>query len=61
MGPSPLVDLEGGAEAKITFSEYGHVEYQIKANGVCSSMVANILPTNLTCLHNAVCKTRHWA
>ena len=27
-----------------TFSEYGHVPYQIKADDTCSNMVANILP-----------------
>ena len=27
-----------------TFSEYGHVAYQIKWNRECSNMVANILP-----------------
>ena len=41
------MDLGGGAEAKIKlFSEYGHVAYQIKADDVCSNMVANILPTD---------------
>ena len=45
--PAPGVDLGGGAEAKNkTFSEYGHVAYQIKADNVCSYMVANILPTD---------------
>ena len=38
------VDLGGGAE--VTFSEYGHVAYQIKADDFCSNMVANILPTD---------------
>ena len=28
---------------KSTFSEYGHVAYQIKGNDACSDMVANIL------------------
>ena len=38
-----------GAEAKIKlFSEYGHVAYQIKADNVCSNMVANLLPTYTT-------------
>ena len=27
-----------------TFSEYGHVAYQIKGNDACSNMVTNILP-----------------
>ena len=41
------MDLQGGGgEAKIKLSEYGHVAYQIKADKVCSSMVANILPTD---------------
>ena len=36
-----------GAEAKNeTFSEYGHVAYQIKADDFCNYMVANILPTD---------------
>ena len=41
------MDLRGGSKAKIKlFSEYGHVAYQIKADNVCSNMVANILPTD---------------
>ena len=55
----PPVDLGDGAEAKIqlfqnigvgskcqnsTFSEHGHVAYQIKGNVSCSNMVANSLP-----------------
>ena len=36
------MDLGVGA----IFSEYGHVAFQIKADNVCSNMVANILPTN---------------
>ena len=44
---APLVDLGGGAEAKIKlFSVYSHVAYKIKADNVCSNMVANILPTD---------------
>ena len=39
------MDLGGGAEAKLNFSEYGHVAYQIKAYDAGSNMVANILPT----------------
>ena len=31
---------------KKSFSEYGHVAYQIKANDACSTRVANILPTD---------------
>ena len=31
---------------KKTFSEYGHVAYQIKGNDECSKMVANILPAD---------------
>ena len=41
-----LMDLGGGAEAKIKlFLEYVHVAYQIKAEDAGSNMVANILPT----------------
>ena len=29
-----------------TFSEHGHVAYQIKGNQKCSNMVANILPAD---------------
>ena len=36
-----------GQRPNSTFSEYGHVVYQIKGNGTCSNMVANILPTDL--------------
>ena len=35
-----------GPRPKINFSEYGHVAYQIKADGAGSNMVANILPTD---------------
>ena len=31
---------------KLTFSEYGHVAYQIKAEDAGSNMVTNILPTD---------------
>ena len=42
-----LVDIGGGAEAKIKlFSEYGHVANQIKADETGSNMVANILPAD---------------
>ena len=34
-----------GPRPNQTFSEYGHVAYQIQAYNVCSNMVANILPT----------------
>ena len=40
------MDLGGGAGSKLTFSEYGHVAYQIKADYAGSNMVANILPTD---------------
>ena len=33
------MDFRGGAESKIQF----YVEYQIKGNGPCGNMVANIL------------------
>ena len=39
------VDLVGGARGQNeTFSEYGHVACQIKADDAGSKMVANILP-----------------
>ena len=41
---APGVHFEGGVEAKIKLSEYGHVAHQIKADDFCSNMVANILP-----------------
>ena len=35
-----------------TFSEYGHVAYQIKGNDACSNMVANVnLFQNMVMLH----------
>ena len=47
MGPSPWGGLLGwGRGQKETFSEYGHVAYQIKADDFCSNMVAIILPTD---------------
>ena len=33
-------------EPRPTFSEYGHVAYQIKADNFSSNMVAHILPTD---------------
>ena len=43
-----LLDQGFGEEAKnSTFSEYGHVAYQIKGNNAYSNMVANILPTGI--------------
>ena len=47
MGPSPWDGLHGwGRGLNYTFSEYGHVTYQIKADDFCSNMVANIMPTD---------------
>ena len=38
-------DLGVGSKGQnSTFSEHGHVAYQIKGNHECSNMVANILP-----------------
>ena len=37
---------EWGRGQNQTFSEYGHVVYQIKADDAGSNMVANILPTD---------------
>ena len=41
--PEPRLGLKGQTS---TFSEHGHVAYQIKENHKCSNMVANILPAN---------------
>ena len=47
LGPSLLGGLRGwGRGQNKTFSEYGHVAYQIKAYDASSNMVANILPTD---------------
>ena len=41
----PWVNLGVGSEGQSsTFSEHGHVAYQIKENHECINMVANILP-----------------
>ena len=40
--PTPWVDLGGGGPNS-TFSEHGHVAYQIKGNHDCNNMAANIL------------------
>ena len=40
--PYPLTMGSKGQNS--TFSEYGHVAYQIKDNHECSNMVASILP-----------------
>ena len=47
--PRPVSDPLGGLRGRdqnSTFSEHGHVAYQIKGNHGCSNMVANILPAN---------------
>ena len=45
--PSLLGGLRGwGRGQNLTFSEYGHVAYQIKADNAGSNMVANILPAD---------------
>ena len=45
MPPIPWVDLGDCEEKKkSTFSEYGHVAYQIKGNEVYNNIQANILP-----------------
>ena len=49
LGQSLLGGLRGwGGGQNETFSEYGHVAYQIKADGAGSIMVANILHTDTT-------------
>ena len=40
------IPTKGVCGAKIHFSEYGHVAYQITENDACSNMVANILPVD---------------
>ena len=35
-----------GPRPNISFSEYGHIAYQIKADKACSTMIANVLPTD---------------
>ena len=45
LGLAPLGGLRGrGRGKKSTFSEYGHAAYKIKEGGVCSIIVAHILP-----------------
>ena len=43
---TPLTQEVGSKGQTISFSEYGHVAYQIKAEDAGSNMVANILPTD---------------
>ena len=43
--PTPTPLTMGSKAQNSTFSEHGHVAYQIKDNHECSNMVANILPT----------------
>ena len=45
--PPPLLP-EGSKDQNSTFSEHGQVAYQIIENHECSSMVANIQPTDPT-------------
>ena len=44
--PTPYPLTMGSMGQNSTFSEHGHVAYQIKDNHECSNMVANILPTD---------------
>ena len=45
--PPPPLTLGIGSKGWIlTFSQYGHVAYEIIGNQVCSNMVANFLPTD---------------
>ena len=47
LGPSLLGGLRGrGRGQNYTFSECGHVAFQIQAEDAGSNMVANILPTD---------------
>ena len=47
--PTPILGMGSVCE---TFSEHGHVAYQIKENHECSNMVANIWPTEPPSPHN---------
>ena len=42
----PLTLAIGSKGPNTTFSEHGHIAYQIKWNPECSKMVANILPAD---------------
>ena len=44
--PPPLTMGLGSKGQNSTFSEHGHVAYQIKGNNECSNMVSNILPAD---------------
>ena len=44
--PTPYPLTMGSKGQNSTFSEHGHVAYQIKDNHECSNMVANILPSD---------------
>ena len=43
-----------GRDQNLTFSEYGHVAYQIKGNDACSNMVANNLPVDTPSLWGVI-------
>ena len=48
----PWVDLGVWSKGQIsTFSEHGHIVYQIKGNHICNNVVANILPADPTHPH----------
>ena len=60
MGLSPWGGPRGwGGSQNKTFSEYGYVAYQIKADNVCSNMVAIILPTDTPLTQGVGSKGRH--
>ena len=46
--PMPLTLGDGSIGQKSTFSEHGHIAYQIKENHECNNMVANIFEHTMT-------------
>ena len=62
LGPSPLGGLRGwGRGQNSTFSEYGNVAYQIKADDACSNILANILPTDTFSTQGVGSKGHHFS
>ena len=55
--PHPTLGV-GSKGQNFTFSEYGHVAYQIKGNDTCSIMVVNILSEDVSDLGGGVKRSK---
>ena len=52
VSPHGWTEGVGSKGQNSTFSEHGHVAYQIKENNECSNMLANIMDADTSPQHN---------